>query len=312
MLKSYDYVENTSILASDTSLLEEERAIAESFLNEQDSCLIDNYKRCSACDSATAMGFMDISGIKYMRCHNCYSIYALANADLSAKYEAYPKLVEFKKSRRYIESIIGKAFLWEEWMLWIHFRSARYLGKSQGYKVFDYSETFKQFPDMVNNAPFCDEYLDSSNLNGKQADLIFYIDTITKEVEPLCVLKDLRKHLAEDGILAIGGRVGSGFDILVLKELNRIIFPMKYVFLPSSKGFEILLNRAGYDVLEMSTPGALDVEYVLRMKEVVEDSFLSHFLGNGDAAAFGDFQRFLQKHGLSSYSRIIAKKRKDK
>ena len=311
MLKSFDYVENTAILATDSSLLDEERSIASSFLTEHVDGIMDQSKACPACDDLISTEFMVVLGIKYKRCNKCKSIFALVNTELCTVYETFPKLVEFKQSSRYINSQEGKSFIWEEWLLWIHFRVARYLGRNESLKVYDHSNTFTPFSALVKKAPFCDEYNASFDFRGRSADLVIYMDTISKEAEPLRVLKDLKKYMADDGILAVGGRVGSGFDILTLKEHNRNIFPLKYVFLPSTKGFELLLNRAGYNVLEMSTPGALDVNYVLQMKDAVQESFLSHFLEYGDTGAFSDFQRFLQKNGLSSYSRIIAQSRKE-
>ena len=90
------------------------------------------------------------------------------------------------------------------------------------------------------------------------------------------------------------------------------IFVPEHLNLLSIAGLEQLVQRSGFELVELSTPGQLDVEQVrlacqddpaIRLPRFVE-TLLS---ARGPLAA-EDFQAFLQKHRLSSHVRIAARK----
>jgi hypothetical protein len=80
--------------------------------------------------------------------------------------------------------------------------------------------------------------------------------------------------------------------------------------LPSKEGIRRLLERMGFQMLEFTTPGTFDVNFLKSHKDDIaeEACFLSYFLETSTTGADADFQRFIQKHGLSSYAQVIAKK----
>jgi len=67
-------------------------------------------------------------------------------------------------------------------------------------------------------------------------------------------------------------------------------------------------------LLELSTPGQLDVELVQHALQadpsISVPGFVRYLLHERDALAHADFQAFLQKHRLSSHVRVAAKKPK--
>jgi hypothetical protein len=75
-------------------------------------------------------------------------------------------------------------------------------------------------------------------------------------------------------------------------------------------GLRLLLERAGFTVLEASTPGMFDVAHVYKQRDALEEGglFTRFLTSHYDEGLFSDFQKFLQKHGLSSTVRIVAKK----
>lgn len=82
--------------------------------------------------------------------------------------------------------------------------------------------------------------------------------------------------------------------------------------LPSRKGLEKILQDAGFELLEITTPGTRDMESVLRNKDRIEDGnfFVKYLLNTADKSVLSDFQQFLQKSGLSSFAQVVAKVRK--
>lgn len=118
--------------------------------------------------------------------------------------------------------------------------------------------------------------------------------------------------LAPGGLLIITTRSGSGFDIQVLWE-HAAVFPLEHINLVSLEGINGLLKRVGFEVLEASTPGQLDVQMVERIlrdqKEVKIPRFLKYFLTNRDLHAKRKLQQFIQENRLSSHLRVVAKKK---
>lgn len=54
-----------------------------------------------------------------------------------------------------------------------------------------------------------------------------------------------------------------------------------------------MLAQTGFELLEFTTPGTFDLNYVK---------------ANKDGLAEADFQRFIPKSGLSSYAQVIARR----
>jgi hypothetical protein len=75
------------------------------------------------------------------------------------------------------------------------------------------------------------------------------------------------------------------------------------------------VERAGLELVELSTPGQLDLQLVKHASEqdpsIQLPSFVRHLIDHRDRLAHDDFQAFLQKHRLSSHVRVAAKKKKD-
>ena len=84
-------------------------------------------------------------------------------------------------------------------------------------------------------------------------------------------------------------------------------------FVGTSRGIENkLVAKAGYELLEITTPGTRDMESVLRNRDKIEDGnfFIKYLLKTADKSTLADFQQFLQKSGLSSFVQVIARVRR--
>ena len=126
-------------------------------------------------------------------------------------------------------------------------------------------------------------------------------------------MKDL---LAPGGLLFLTTRTCSGFDLQVLGEHAAYIFVPEHLNLLSVEGLETLTRRAGLELIELSTPGQLDLQLVQAARAADPalplPPFIDYLLNQRDALAHEDFQAFLQKHRLSSHVRLAARKpRKD-
>lgn len=129
---------------------------------------------------------------------------------------------------------------------------------------------------------------------------------------PLDYLKCLGDMLIDKGILTFTTRTVSGFDMQVLWEKTPYIFVPEHLNLLSVEGISILIDRCGLEMVELSTPGQLDLEMALHAAEgdssIKLPSFVEYMLKHRCEETLIDFQEFLQKHRLSSHVRVAVAK----
>ena len=91
-------------------------------------------------------------------------------------------------------------------------------------------------------------------------------------------------------------------------ESTNILFDHVRLYNPNS--IEKLLNRNGFKLFYLSTPGKLDVQRLLEMKKKSSNFFLSNpslnFILDQDEKVLEDFQKSLQSNLWSSHMRVVA------
>lgn len=273
---------------------------------------------CPVCKKNTGKYFFTKWEVDYIRCEECKSIYAVCNDDDVLKYQSNNELINYRLSEDYQNQIsIKRNEMWSEFLEWIEVRSFRFIKRNRNLNIIDVGNRLQGYVDAIKQSVICGEYdlrdsiicEDTHYIDDQDADIVFYFDQMQKELCPQNKLFEIRKMMKNDGLLFLGTRVGSGFDIITLKENNKNIYPYEHVFLPSVKGIVKLLEESGFRVLEVTTPGVMDVKYVLDSVDSLDDreGFVKYLLTENEESSLQDFQRFLQKNCLSSFVRIIAK-----
>jgi SAM-dependent methyltransferase/ribosomal protein S27E len=105
-----------------------------------------------------------------------------------------------------------------------------------------------------------------------------------------------------------------GFDLLVLGRLSDNIRGPNHLNYFNPDSLCHLLQRCGFEVVEVTTPGKLDAELVRKKilngeLDVLERPFLKHILIDDWNTKSEPFQRFLQDNQLSSHLWMVARKR---
>lgn len=279
---------------------------------------------CPICKSRFVKLFYEKWNVQYLRCDYCYSIFADIDEKAEQEYRQLGNMVRLRICGEYQEkAAISRKQMWNELLDWLMFRTYRYLGKNKNLAIVDYGTRYWGLINLVSNSDMCGKYelcdsvltLEKESLGNRQlqgngqADLVLCLDYIQHEKKPVQFLEKIKADLKKGGLLFLSTRVGSGFDILSLRENNRNVFPYEHIMMPSKEGLKIMLEEVGFEVLEVTTPGTFDWNYVKSNRDKIfeEEYFLRYFIETLSPNMEAEFQRFLQQSGMSSYAQVVAR-----
>lgn len=154
------------------------------------------------------------------------------------------------------------------------------------------------------------------NLNVKltgKLDLITSFEVVEHLFSPIKFLKLIKKFIKKNGLFIITCPNGEGFDIQLLKkESNSIDHEHLNYFNPES--IKKLYERAGFEIVQIFTPGKLDVDIVFnnyeknKLKIKKNENFITKFiLESKNKKIKENFQKFLIENNLSSNMWVVAK-----
>jgi len=143
------------------------------------------------------------------------------------------------------------------------------------------------------------------------AQVAVMLESLDRVHDPAALLQAVRRRLSAGGLLFVTALVASGFDMAVLGLRNLYLYPPDRTNCFTLSGLSRLLEEAGFSLLEVSTPGVLDVEIVSAHLQHDPDLPIPGFerqLVQADQQTKEEFQAFLQQRRLSSFARIVAKR----
>jgi len=138
------------------------------------------------------------------------------------------------------------------------------------------------------------------------------LESLDRVDDPAALLRAVTDRLATGGLVFVTALVASGFDLAVLGLRNLYLYPPDRTNAFTLVGLSTLMERSGLTLQEVSTPGVLDVEIVKAHAQRDPSLPLSAFerqLLSADRDTQQAFQAFLQQQGLSSFARLVARKR---
>ncbi len=323
MLRSYQYTEKSYLDYSMQSNLFQMKEIdtARRFV-ESHRIRKDMKRNCPICNKDSGTYFFTKWNVDYLRCEDCKSLYAVCEDSVVEEYLQDSALIDLRLSKEYqVQLLESRHTVWREFLEWVNVRSYRFLGRNKDLNILDVGNRLSGLVDMTKQSDICGKYklIDSiyhtecDDIGKGEADIIFYNDVIKTELHPNERIQQIKHFLKDDGIMFVGARAGSGFDIITLKEENTKIYPYEHVLLPSVKGITRFLENNGFDVLEITTPGVMDVKYVIEDLDRLSDreGFVKALLEEKNETILQEFQRFLQKSCMSSFIRVIVRKTKE-
>ena len=301
------------------SIFENERDLAQKFISRIK--IGPDIQACPVCGAARNEILFKKWGMPYATCSHCWSSSISISPDSRTitKYFHGSKLSRLRASRDYQQQVSkNRSELWERQIGWMEGRIGRYLGNSK-YSVIDWGSKYVGWADFLSTASFVETLnveeplppIIRQDREKKKANIVCLMDVFQRITHPREELNKIHRSLIPEGLLIATCRAGSGFDILTLREHSDSIFPLDHIFLPSPKGMEILLEEAGFDVLEITTPGLFDMKYIQKAKaRIPMDQYFTRYITDlGDDRLLERMQGFLQRNNLSSHLRFVAKRR---
>jgi 2-polyprenyl-3-methyl-5-hydroxy-6-metoxy-1,4-benzoquinol methylase len=130
--------------------------------------------------------------------------------------------------------------------------------------------------------------------------------------DPRPFIEKVYRLLNPGGYLFITTLNGLGFDIQILWERAKSVFPPQHLNFFNPHSMKTLLVRMGFEIIEIATPGQLDwdiIEGAYRHEGLEPGRFFSTVSRHGTESAKQELQYWLKSHQFSSHMRVIARKR---
>ncbi len=287
---------------------------------------------CPACGKDDCDVYFVKYDFKYNICHNCHSVYVSPRPTDESLAEYY----RYSRASRFRYENLGKNTAYARgnhvlrtYVNWIgrivnEIQSAKLkasytdigTGLSQIFEELDsvqIFETLQAFEPMISMKELS---MDVQILNTPPRDqlAVSSFEKLEHQFSPHDYLNRASQMLSPDGVLFVTTRTISGFDLQILGGNAPYIFVPEHLNLLSIEGIDHLIQKIGLTIVEMSTPGQLDLQFVQHALEENSDieipHFLQYLLDHRDEEAHADFQSFLQKHRLSSHLRIAVSRKK--
>jgi uncharacterized Zn finger protein (UPF0148 family) len=295
--------------------------------------LIDT--NCPACGGAKKTPAFEKYGLSYVECDGCGSLFISPRPTAAAmqRYADESKASEFWRGRvltetttarvehlitpevewvaNTTEELVGDPHIFAD----VHSRSVEFLRGIDELKMFDTKHLIAPDPAVaakLGNAAGFEPVKDESRLGAIEADVVTAFYALDAAHDPRALLGRIRSMLVRDGLLFIIGSTISGLDLQVLWDKARTLVPPENLNVLSVEGVTTLLEGEGFEIVELSTPGHLDVEYVkaaVERENVHVHRFLQYLIEHRDDNARRALQDWLQEFRLSSHLRVVAKRK---
>jgi SAM-dependent methyltransferase len=145
------------------------------------------------------------------------------------------------------------------------------------------------------------------------ADVMVAFEVIEHLFDPKIFLEQCARLLNSGGLLILSCPNGCGFDIAMLGAKSLAV-DAEHLNLFNPEALSHLLEACGFEVLDATTPGRLDAEFVREAAlkgeiDLSHDPFLKRTLIDEWDRLGWPFQQFIAANGLSSHMWIAARRK---
>ena len=162
------------------------------------------------------------------------------------------------------------------------------------------------------NIPVIERMLENVPEDEARFDLLTAFELFEHLHDPTAFLTRVRELLRPGGTFYLTKLNGLGFDIQVLWEKSKSVSPPHHLNFANPASMAQLLERTGFDVIEVETPGELDwdiVEGAWRMEGTDPGRLFRSISAHASDDAKRDLQEWIRANGFSSHMRATARRR---
>lgn len=291
---------------------------------------------CPACDNVKRNEAFSKFGLKYQECSNCKTLYVSPRPDEQAIDDYYRDsnarvfwnqhlLTETEAKRR--EKLFKPRVQWIIETVEEYFPAARRFTSINSVhspflqELID-SDYFKETNIVSPRADLshvnCEKdgievVNDLTSAFSRSTDAVTLFEVIDRLSDVDAFAGALEKLLVPGGLCFLTTISISGFDLQVLWDKSNSIFPPDRMNVLSTEGLMTLFERHGFECIELSTPGLLDVQIVANAcKEntsIEIPRFIRYLIDQRSDDTLQTFQEFLQMNQLSSFTRAVFQKK---
>ena len=293
--------------------------------------------RCPGCTADKGRSVFEKSKMTYQQCADCNSLYVNPRPTDSVIINFYRNSDAWRFWREEIlpetrETRSNKIFYPRaRWLLDVcdEYRPQAKTGVSVGYhSELLLRELYRLEPNLfpiIATNPIADIEWSGIEIPGvsvqprsrfdfkpfEPVDVLLAFDFLDRCSDVQEFFNNARQGLKSGGLL-IASTILAGFDVWVLWDRSKNIYPPDRLNLFSIEGLKLLAQANGFEILELSTPGMFDTDSVHRAMVAEPGAewprFIRYLFENRETDAFREFQEYLQKHRLSSFGRMVLRK----
>lgn len=287
------------------------------------------YRSCPCCNSKEDTSFSQKDGFKYSQCRACHTIYMNPGPpkqvveklyEISQNYQYWSKFIYPISKDARIKSLHSVRSMWVFDSLIKEFPdkkefSVLEIGAGTGDTLRSLLDNFPNTFSVtaLEPNPSMNSALEQNGISqirsigsimnnpDRKYDAILCFEVLEHLLDPLDLMITC-KHILKDGGLFLATTPNSqSLEVQFLKEKSTTL-DIEHITLLSSASIHALAMLSGLLVLEITTPGELDLELLSdgRVELIVNRDY--------ENASKSDLQKMISQSGLSSHQRLILKK----
>lgn len=285
---------------------------------------------CPACEGVGIPAFVK-HGFTYETCPNCLSLYVNPRPVASAfsRYYTESPSSEFWAKTFYKETADARREkLWKPKARLIHETLDRYnagqytlvdIGGGFGLFAEEMRSLCGQSPIVIEPGPqlaevcrkklftviekFLEQVAQEDLPVGPKAFVSF--ELFEHLHDPSLFLKNLNSLMAPGDLFIFTTLSGSGVDIQVLWDESKSVTPPHHLNFLNPQSIELLLGRLGYEIIEVTTPGRLDIDILVNNHAAIKDRFWRTFISTASDSGKEGWQKVIAASGWSSHMMVV-------
>jgi 2-polyprenyl-3-methyl-5-hydroxy-6-metoxy-1,4-benzoquinol methylase len=149
----------------------------------------------------------------------------------------------------------------------------------------------------------------TEDFKGREVVAVTSFELLEHLYDPSKFIKNCYNLLNVRGVLILTTLNGKGFDLELLGKNSKSIFPPHHINFLNPKSIKILLEKHGFEILDISTPGKLDIDIVSKQLPDISCKIVRDIISASDESIKENLQIILQKTKTSSHMMVVARKK---